>query len=86
MNIPLPSEKIDQHNFKDYKDLRLWLYQNNFKSKGMVMEEPWKEYFVERFEKEGFVALTMNITYLPQNFSLPFELWDKPFQVDIAKV
>lgn len=88
VTLPLPSAKVDQHNFKSYKDSRDWLYKNNFKSKGMVLEEPWKEYFVEMFVKEGFVALTLNITYLPfgHSLSLPLGIYDKPYQIDIAKV
>lgn len=84
MNIPDKTKKVSQHNFKTYRDSRNWLHQNNFKSKGMVLDEPWKEYFVERFEKEGFVALAMNVTYLPNALSLPVDILDKPFQVDVA--
>lgn len=86
MNIPTKDKKVDQHNFPSYKDSREWLHRNNFKSKGMVLEEPWKELFVERFEKEGFIALTMDITYLIQSdkLQLSIDQYHKPYQVDIA--
>ena len=88
MNIPLPTQKVDQQNFASYKDSREWLHRNNFKYKGMVMELPWKDYFVERFEKDGFVALAMNVTYFPHgnSLSLPLGLYEKPYQIDIATV
>jgi len=88
MNLPLPTQKTAQVNFKSYKDSREWLHRNNFKSKGMVLENPWAEYFVERFEKEGFIALAMNITYLPiaNTLSLPLGLYEKPYQIDIAEI
>lgn len=88
MNLPLPSKKIEQYNFASYTDARGWLQRNGFKSKGMVLDEPWKEFFVERWEKEGFVALTLNITYLPvgHGLSLPLDYYKTPYQIDIATI
>ncbi len=86
MNLPTKDKKVDQHNFPSYRESRAWLHNNNFKSKGMVLEEPWKEFFVECFVKEGFIALAMDVTYMPQtqSLSLPFALYEKPYQIDIA--
>ena len=86
MNLPGKDKKVDQHNFPSYRESREWLYRNNFKSKGMVLEEPWSELFVERFEKDGFVALAMNITYISQSIKLQlsFDQYEKPYQIDIA--
>lgn len=86
MNLPTKDKKVEQHNFPSYRDSREWLHRNNFKSKGMVMEEPWKEFFVERFEKEGFIALAMDITYMPQGdkLQLSIDQYEKPYQIDIA--
>ncbi|MDO8260660.1 MAG: hypothetical protein Q7T50_04155 [Candidatus Magasanikbacteria bacterium] len=86
MNIPTKDKKVEQHNFPSYRDSREWLHRNHFKSKGMVLEEPWKEFFVECFVKEGFVALTMDVSYMPQSesLSLPLALYKNPYQIDIA--
>ncbi|MEK6883339.1 MAG: hypothetical protein AABY22_27170 [Nanoarchaeota archaeon] len=86
MELPNKDKKVDQKNFTSYRESRDWLQRNGFKSVGMVLDEPWKEYFVERWEKEGFVALTVNILYLPkgESLSLPLLSYEKPYQIDIA--
>lgn len=85
MLIPDKSKKIQQENFKSYSELRDWMHQNGFKNKGYVLEEPWKEFFVERWEKDTLFALSMNITDLYDFMTLSLELMNKPFQVDIAQ-
>lgn len=85
MNLPDKSKKVQQENFSSYQELRSWLSSNGYKNKGYVLEEPWREFFVERWEKEGYIALSMDITDLPNFMSLPLKVLDKPFQVDIAK-
>lgn len=84
--IPDKTKKVQQENFKSYKDLREWMHQNRFKNKGYVLEEPWKEFFVERWEKDGFTALTMNVLDVRPFNTLPHEIVEKPWQVDIAEV
>ena len=80
------TKKIQQENFRSYQDLREWMSQNRFKNKGYVLEEPWKDYFVERWEKDGLVAMTVNISFLPDFFNQPLNIMEKPYQVDIAAV
>ena len=85
MNIPDKSKKISQHNFGSYRESREWLSNNGFRSKGMVLEEPWRSLFVEYWAKEGFVALSMDITFIPDSFNtLSLQDFEKPYQVDIA--
>lgn len=79
--LPPKENKIEQHNFKQYREAQDWLRSNRFKFKGYVDDER-KEFFVERWEKDGLVALTMDIT--PFWNKLPLEILDKPYQIDIA--
>jgi hypothetical protein len=84
--IPDKTKKIQQENFRSYADMREWMSRNRFKNQGCVLEEPWKDFFVERWEKEGQVALTMNISFLPNFMEQPISIMEKPYQVDIAQV
>ncbi len=88
MKLPLPNKKVEQHNFAFYADARAWLQINGFSPTGMVLDEPWKEYFVERWEKDGFIALTLNVSFLPMghSLSLPLDYYKKPYQIDIATI
>lgn len=88
MEFPNVKNKIQQLNFDTYAKSREWLSNNGYKSVGMVLDEPWKEYFVERWEKEGLVALTMNVIYLPAQWhmKLPIKILENPYQIDIATV
>lgn len=86
MFIPDKTKKIQQENFCSYEDLRSWMYSNHFKSRGYVLEEPWKEFFVERWEKDGLMAFSMNVLDLYSFNSLPIDIVKKPYQVDIAKI
>ena len=84
--IPDKTKKIQQENFRTYRDMRDWMGQNRFRNKGYVLEEPWKNFFVERWEKDGLVAFTMNILDVRSFDTLPLEIVEKPYQVDIATV
>ncbi len=79
--LPLKEHKTDQQNFKEHAEAKAWLHRNGYKSSGMLTEEPYAIFFVERFDKLGFVALYMNATYVKQD---NLNLWDKPYQIDIA--
>lgn len=84
MIIPDKKKKFKQENFRTYSDLRSWMQENQFKNLGYVMEEPWKEFFIEKWEKDNLIAFSMNITDLHDFTHLPIELMEKPYQVDIA--
>ena len=86
MFIPDKTKKIQQENFRTYQDLRAWMCKNRFHNTGYVLDEPWKEFFVERWEKEGLVALSMNVLDVRDFNTLPYEILEKPYQVDIAEI
>jgi len=86
MNIPNKENKIQQENFRTYSDLRVWLSNNGYKNTGYCLLPPWKEFFVEKWEKNDLVALSMNILDFPRWYALPLSLLEKPYQVDIARV
>jgi len=84
MFISDKTKKIQQENFPTYADLRTWMSRNGFQNKGYVLDEPWKEFFVERWEKSGQVALSMNILGISSFYTLPLKMVENPYQVDIA--
>ena len=84
--IPDKTKKIQQENFLTYRDMRNWMSNNGFKNKGYVLEEPWRDLFVERWEKNDLVALSLNLVYLPDFTKIPLDSLDKPYQVDIAQI
>ena len=84
--IPDKTKKIQQENFFTYREMRDWMSNNGFKNKGYVMEEPWQEYFVERWEKNDLVAFSLNLVYLPDFTKIPLASLEKSYQVDIAQI
>lgn len=84
--IPDKTKKIQQENFLTYREMRDWMSNNGFKNKGYVLEEPWRDCFVERWEKNDLVALSLNVTYLPDFTKIPLASLEKPYQVDIAQM
>lgn len=84
--IPDKTKKIQQENFSSYREMRDWMSNNGFKLKGYVLEEPWKDLFVERWEKNDLVALSLDLTFLPDFTRIPLLLLQKPYQVDIAQI
>lgn len=86
MTIPNKENKIQQENFRTYSDLRIWLSNNGYKNTGYVLVEPWKEFFVERWEKNDLIAFSMNVLDMPKWDTLPLSTLNKPYQVDIARM
>lgn len=86
MLLPDKTKKIQQENFRTYRDMRDWMSHNGFKNKGYVMDEPWRDFFVERWEKGELIALSVNIIYLPNHMEQPIHILEKPYQVDIAQL
>ena len=84
--LPDKTKKIQQENFRTYRDLRDWMSNNGFKNKGYVLEEPWRDLFVERWEKNNLIALSLDLTFLPDFTKIPLLLLQKPYQIDIAQV
>lgn len=84
--IPDKAKKIQQENFSSYREMRDWMSNNGFKLKGYVLEEPWRDLFVERWEKNDLVALSLDLTFLPDFTKIPLLLLQKPYQVDIAQI
>lgn len=90
--LPPKENKVEQHNFAKRSEALEWLHRNGYTSSGMLTERPYAEFFVERFDKDGFIALFMNITYInlrdeagnPRLHDL--SVWDKPYQVDVATI
>lgn len=82
MELPDKTKKIDQQNFKQHLEANTWLRRNGFTYDGYLLDEPWRSFFIERWIKEGYVALKMDIS--PFVFSLPIGAMDKPWQVDVA--
>lgn len=84
LSLPNKDKKIEQHNFRTYAETRSWLQRNGYQNKGYLTKEPWAIFFVERWEKEGLIALAMDIH--PFIMNLPINAMDKPWQVDIATI
>lgn len=84
MDLPNKDKKLEQHNFAKSQEADSWLRRNGFIQNGYIDQEPWTIFFVERWEKDGLIALKMNIS--PFCMSLPLGAMDKPYQVDIATV
>lgn len=81
LELPTKDKKIQQENFKTYRESQDWLKKNGYKFIG-YLDEPWTIFFVERWEKEDTVALAMDISVFWNKLSI--KMMETPYQVDIA--
>lgn len=79
--LPTKDQKVQQENFRTYREAQNWLRRNGYKFVGYP-DDDRRMFFVEQWEKEGSVALTMDIT--PFWDKLPLKILETPYQVDIA--
>lgn len=88
MNVALPPKenKTEQHNFKESSDADSYLRRKGFKRTGYLLEPPYDMFFVERWDKDGLVALKMDIMPFVFSRNLPYEIIVNHYQVDIATV